>query len=124
SQAEQGRGKGVGGSGGGNWGLWSRPLRSLTAEPPESIASLSVPLAVALAHARSIATVQGRFGSWPGVPELNCVMDELAVFTHGTDYGMIAQEWKHFLLGCLTLDERSNRPQVISPVAGCDLASP
>ena len=57
-----------------------------------------------------------------GIPKLECVVDELAVLTQGTNHGMIAQEWQHFLLGCLALDERSDGPEVKGPVTEGDLA--
>ena len=37
-------------------------------------------------------------GSFVGVPELECIVDELAVLTHGADHGMIAHKRQQFLL--------------------------
>ena len=47
-----------------------------------------------------------------GIPKLECVVDELAVLAQRTDHGMIAQKWQHFLLWSLTLDERSDGPEM------------
>ena len=61
-------------------------------------------------------------GSFVGVPELECVVDELAVLTHGADHGMIAHKRQQFLLWRLTLDERSDGPEVKGPVAQREFA--
>ena len=57
-----------------------------------------------------------------GIPKLECVMDELAVLTQRTDHGMLAQKWQHLLLRRLTLDERSDGPEVKGSVREGDLA--
>ena len=66
---------------------------------------------------RLSAAAAGVPGSFVGVPELECVVDELAVLAHGTDHGMIAHKWQQLLLGRLTLDERSDGPEVKGAVA-------
>ena len=43
------------------------------------------------APAQAIVLVAGISGSFVCVPELECVVDKLAVLAHGADHGMIAQ---------------------------------
>ena len=46
---------------------------------------------LAAAPARLTAAVAGMSGSFVGVPELECVVDKLAVLAHGADQGMIEE---------------------------------
>ena len=65
----------------------------------------------------------GAPGSLMGIPKLECVVDELAVLFQRADHGMIAQKWQHFLFRSLTLDERSDGPEMKGRVTKSDLAS-
>jgi hypothetical protein len=51
-------------------------------------------------------------GSLMGIPKLECVVDELAVLCQRADHGMITQERQRLLSRSLTLDERSDGPEM------------
>jgi hypothetical protein len=70
----------------------------------------------------SVAFAQRSSGSLSGVPKLECVVDKLAILTHWADHRMIAHKCHYFLFGGLMLDERSNGPEAIGPVAGDNVA--
>ena len=72
---------------------------------------------------RLIAAEAGVPDSFVGVPELECVMDELAVLAHGADHGMIVHKEQYFLVWRLTLDERSDGPEVKGPITKREFAS-
>jgi hypothetical protein len=56
------------------------------------------------------------------VPELERIVDKLAILTHWTDHRMIAHKCHYFLFRGLMLDERPNGPEVIGSIASGNLA--